>query len=78
MIAASIIGEPSAAKGGLIAVGAVVAMVVYARVDIRRHPNLPCRTCGGSSRSRSAIRGEATGPCPRCRGKGRRGKRRLW
>lgn len=73
---ATIIGEPSAAKGAVIAFGLAVGAVVYWRIDMGRHPKVPCRTCGGHP-PRSTLRGDATGTCQTCRGSGT-SRRRWW
>lgn len=72
-LAAAADGDPVA--GGLLFFGILVALLVWWRIDLRRHPWLPCRTCGGRAREKSPLRGDAWGACPGCSGTGRRPRR---
>lgn len=57
--------------GGLIAFALPVAYVVSWVRDLRRHPLVPCPSCGGTGRHFSQWNPAASGPCRGpCRGKG--------
>lgn len=67
--------EGSPTIGALLFIGFFVLCAVAWARDRRRHPFLPCRTCGGRGRSDSDWKAGAWGPCPRCSGQGRRTRR---
>ncbi len=54
----------------LLAAAAVAAASAYL-VSLRLHPWWPCRSCGGSGKTRDWLWGKATGACPKCGGRGR-------
>ncbi len=55
----------------LILAAAAVLAAAFA-VSLRVHPWRPCRSCGGSGKSRDAVWKTAFGTCKSCGGKGRR------
>jgi hypothetical protein len=60
--------------GGVIVLAFAVVVFVWWARDRARAPFVPCRSCRGRG-VRSGVRGDAFGPCPRCKGKP---SRRRW
>jgi hypothetical protein len=68
----AVLGEPSAAKGGVLLVGLGVLMLASLLRDKARAGLLRCPSCRGSGKYRSTWRAGAFGRCPSCDGTGSR------